>query len=96
MKNIEEFIDRIVAEKGFDHKDPEVLAQIKADLMSRLEDRINAMILSNLPGDKLEEFDKLLDTNDELATNEFLKNNIPDVEEKLAAEMLEFKSIYLG
>lgn len=96
MKNIEEFIDRIVAEKGFDHKDPEVLAQIKADLMSRLEDRINAMILSNLPGDKLEEFDKLLDTNDEIATNEFLKNNIPDAEEKLATVMLEFKSIYLG
>lgn len=96
MKNIEEFIDRIVAEKGFDHKDPEVIAQIKADLMSRLEDKINAMILSNLPGDKLEEFDKLLEANNEEATDTFLTNNIPDIEEKLATEMLEFKSIYLG
>ncbi|MDQ5928404.1 MAG: hypothetical protein QG594_178 [Bacteroidota bacterium] len=96
MKNIEEFIDRIIAEKGFDVKDPEVLAQIKTDLTSRFEDRLNAMIISNLPGDKLEEFNTLLDTNNEEEVNTFLKNNIPEIEEKLAAEMLEFKSIYLG
>ncbi len=96
MKNIEEFIDRIIAEKGFDTKEPEVLAQIKADLMSRFEDCVNAMIVTNLPEDLLEEFSKILDDEDEEKTNAFLMANIPDVEEKLAAEMLEFKSMYLG
>ncbi len=97
MNNIiEDFINRIVTEKGLEHKDPEVLAQIKADLMSRFEDRLNAMILSNLPSDKLEDFNKLLDSKNDEAINEFLKNNVPDVEEKLATEMLEFKSLYLA
>lgn len=96
MHNLEEFIDRIVAEKGFDTKDPEVLAQIKADLLGRLEDRINAMILSELPQDKLEEFEKMLDAGNGEAINNFLKENISDAEQKLATVMLEFKSIYLA
>ena len=48
MNTIINFIDQLVAEKGFETEDVEVLDQIKSDLMTRLEDRINAMIINNI------------------------------------------------
>lgn len=95
MKNIEEFIDRVIEEKGIKTKTPEVLDQVKIDLTSRLEDSFNAMVLTNLPEDKLEEFNNLLDTGNEEEINNFIAKNVPDIEQKLAEVMLEFKSSYL-
>jgi uncharacterized Fe-S cluster-containing radical SAM superfamily protein len=96
MNNIQEFIDLLVTEKGFSNQNEEVLAQIKSDLMSRFEDRVNAMIVTNLSPEKYEEFEKVLDANDQDATTQFIMSNIDGIEEKLAKEMLDFKSIYLG
>lgn len=95
MKNIEQFIEKVVEEKGFDKKDPEVVAQIKADLTSSLEDRIDAMILANIPEDALTSFEKVLDGGNEEELNTFVKQYIPDLDEKLAVEMLTFKNMYL-
>ena len=96
MKTIEEFIDLLVLEKGFDTKDQAILDQIKSDLTSRFEDRINAMIITNLSEDLLPEFEKLLDSNNQEEINTFLKKHIPGIEEKLASEMLQFKNMYLS
>lgn len=96
MKNLDEFIDSLVKEKGFDTKDPEVLAQIKSDLTSRVEDRINAMILRNLPEDLLSEFERIVGGGNDKDIESFVKEHIPDMEEKLVSELLAFKSSYLG
>jgi hypothetical protein len=96
MKNLDEFIDQLVEAKGFDTKDPEVITQIKADLMSRLEDRINAMILRNMPEDLLSEFEQIMVSNKEGEVEAFVQKNIPDMEEKLVTELLTFKNMYLG
>lgn len=96
MKNLDEFIDQLVEEKGFDTKDPEVITQIKADLMSRLEDRINAMILRNMPEDLLSEFEQIMVSNKEGEVEAFVQKNIPDMEEKLVTELLTFKNVYLS
>lgn len=96
MQNLNEFIDQLVEAKGFDTKDPEVITQIKKDLMSRLEDRINAMILRNMPEDLLPEFEQIMVSNKDGAVEEFVKKNIPDMEEKLVTELLAFKAMYLG
>lgn len=96
MKNLDEFIDSLVKEKGFDTKDEEVLAQIKSDLMSRVEDRINAMVMRNLPDDLLPEFEKIINSQKEGEVESFVKEHIPDMEGKLISELLAFKSMYLG
>ena len=96
MKNLDEFIDQLVEAKGFDTKDPEVITQIKRDLMSRLEDRINAMILRNMPEDLLSEFEQIMVSNKEGEVEAFVQKNIPDMEEKLVTELLTFKNMYLG
>jgi len=96
MENVQDFVNRLIKDKGFENKDGEVLAQIREDLSSRIEDRINAMIMINMPEDSLEEFEKILDSHNEDEIEKFVKSKIENIEEKVAAELIEFKNIYLG
>src|SRR3989338_1547769 len=59
---LEQYVDRLIEEKGLPVMDAEELAQINSDLSDRLEDRFNASILEHMPSHKLEEFEKILDT----------------------------------
>lgn len=96
MNDFSKIIDTLVEEKGFDEKDPEVISQIKADLQDRLEDKVNAMILRELPEDSLDEFNTLLDRDEEKELTSFIKKYIPDIDEKVAIELLSFRQMYLG
>lgn len=96
MKNIEEFVDRLIKDKGFNESDPDVVAQMRLDLLDRVENRINAMILSNIKTENIESFKKVLDEGSEEQIQEFVKKDVPDIDEKVAMELLTFKNIYLG
>ena len=96
MKTIEDFVDKLVEDKGFNEQDPDVIAQMKTDLVDRVENRINAMILVNMNSEKLTDFEKILESGSEEQIQEFVKREIPDIDEKVAAELLTFKNIYLG
>jgi hypothetical protein len=96
MKNIEEFVDKLVSEKGFDTQDPEVLAQIKSDLLERVGDRVNAMIMSAMPEEKLSEFEGVLDSKDDEKIANYVKEQIPDIDERTATVLLSFKNSYLS
>lgn len=92
---MKEFIQNLLKEKGIEGLEKEIMEQLEKDLLSRLEDRINAMIISELGGDKLEDLNTLLDADDEKALSSFYENNIENLEEKIAAEMLAFHSSYI-
>jgi DNA-directed RNA polymerase subunit F len=96
MKTIEDFVDKLIQDKGFKEEDPDVIAQMKQDLLDRVENRINAMILSNIKPEKIEDFKKILDEGTEEQIQEFVKSDVPDIDEKVATELLTFKNIYLG
>jgi len=97
-KMYDQFIEQLVKEKGLDYLETDVLAEVKSDLLERLEDKINAMILKNLPADTLAEFEKLLDNekSDSKQMNEFLNKYIPDLTEKISAELMQFRNVYLN
>ena len=97
MENIEEFVAKLVEEAGM-NKDLEedVFDQLKKDLKDRLQNRINAVILSQVPEHKLEEFEKLLDSGDEKAMQAFCSQNIPNLAELIAAEFLSFRNRYIA
>ena len=96
MENLEKFVDELVEQKGFNEKDPEILKQIKLDLLDRVEDRINAMIMENLPADQLEAFEEKLDTGTDEEIQTFVKHHIPDLKDRVAFELVSFKSMYLS
>lgn len=95
--SIQTFIDGIIEEKGMESLDPEVLTQLKQDLSSRVEDRINAAIVDSLPDHKRAEFSSLLDQSpSEDIIQSFLKSNISNFEALVAAELVKFREIYLA
>ncbi len=96
MDNLEKFVDELVEQKGFGQKDPEVLEQIKLDLLDRVEDRINAMIMTQLPSTALSDFEEKLDTGTDEEIQTFVRSHIPDLKERVAFELVSFKNMYLS
>jgi hypothetical protein len=95
--DLQTYVDRLVEEKKFPGDlGSKVLDQIKSDLLSQVEDRINAVIVNNLAADKLEEFNTLLDSDaKDSEVQAFLSENIPDLAQIIASELIVFKQSYL-
>jgi len=93
------FANNIFEEKKYPNNlDKEVSDQIKSDILSALEDRINAVIISNLPEDKLDIFNEMLDREEikDEEVQKFCSENIKNLEELIAAELIIFKQSYLS
>ena len=94
---VSDFIDKLVVEAGMNEDlDEDVFTQLKKDLKERLENRVNAVILSQIPEYKLEEFEKLLDSGNAEATQAFCNENIPNLSELIASEFLAFRNRYVS
>ena len=92
---LESFVEKLLIEKGMGGLDPEVFAQLQADLADRLETLINAEILKRIPEDNLAEFDKLLDGEDEQALHNFCHVHIPNMEQMVAEVLIDARQAYL-
>ena len=95
---LETFVDTLLKEKGVAVEDVEVQTQLKADLLSRVEDRVNAEMLAALPPEHLEAFEKLVSDAGSTADQSvaFLKEKITDYSEVLARTLLAFRTAYLS
>ncbi len=93
---LEQFVDRLLQEKQLDQTDPEILAELKKDLLSRVEDHVNAAILGEIPGDKLEEFNALLESGNSEQIVQYCQTNVPDFQNVIALTLSNFRNIYLG
>jgi len=96
MNDLEQFIEQLIKDKGFEDKDPEVLLQIKSDLTGRLEDRIDAMVINSMNESDLPLFEKVLESGNKEEIEKFTTEHIPDLTERIANELLNFRNIYLG
>lgn len=94
---LEEYIDRLIEEKGFPDLTDEVRAQVKADLLTRLNDTINAKVIAALSDEDLGGFEKLVDANaSQEDVQKYIEAKIPDSTSFLAGVLLEFRKNYLG
>ncbi len=96
MHALSEFIDRLIEEKRFAVTDTDVLRQIRSDLTERVEDRVNATILENIPTEKLEEFSAFLDRANAEQIQEYCRKNIPNLDELIAEALVGFRDTYLN
>lgn len=91
------YLNELVKQKpDFNDLDSEVIEQIKQDLRPRIESFVNISILKNVPEDKLEEFEKILDTNNPVQIQDFCSKNIPDLNQIVAIALANFRDSYLG
>lgn len=94
---VSKFIDQLIEEVEMNKNlEEDISVQLKEDLKERLQNRINVVILSQIPESKLEEFEKLLDAGDEKATQAFCSENIPNLAELIASEFLGFRNRYIS
>lgn len=96
MHALTEFVDRLIEEKRFAVTDPDVLRQIRLDLTERVEDRVNATVLENIPTEKLEEFSAFLDRASAEQVQEYCRKNIPNLDEAIAEALVGFRDTYLN
>jgi len=95
--NLEAFVSQLVEEKGLNYLDEETLTQVKSDLMERLENRINAVIIANLPSADLVDFEQKLESKiSEEEIQAYCSTKIPNLPEIVAAELLAFRQSYLN
>ncbi|EKD33189.1 MAG: hypothetical protein ACD_76C00073G0004 [uncultured bacterium] len=93
---LESFVDKLIVEKGLSNLEPDVLEQVKKDLIVRAEQRINAEIIAALPPEKLEEFEQMLSkgAGDE-EKQLFLSQHISDMPTIVASALMQFRNTYL-
>jgi len=98
MFDLESFAESLLAENKYlaSVDDPEILEQMKEDLVDSIDDHINAMILAEMPPNKLIQFEKLVDANNEDKLSAFINANIPNLDMKLTQLLIDFKKTYLG
>lgn len=94
-EQINMFLDKLLAEKGMTGLDQEIYEQLRKDLYSRVEDRLNAAILDSLPKHVWPDFEKLLDQKEQKPIHDFLEKHIPDLQTVIASTLLSFRSVYL-
>jgi len=98
MFDIETYVDNLMQEsKRFTAVDDvDVLNKVKENLTDTVEDHINAMILAEMPPQKLVEFEKIVDSDNEAKMTAFISANIPNLDVKLTQLLIDFKKSYLG
>ena len=90
------FAEKLLKERGLENLEEEIFIQMRKDLRDRIEDRINVAIAGNIPPEKLEYFEKLLDQSDEKEIQLFCHRNIPNLTEITAGELTGFRKEYLN
>lgn len=95
--DINTFVDELIEAKNLVGIDGQVLDQMKKDLLDRVENRINAVIATNMPESAQDEFEKLVDSDssDEEVTK-FCSEKIPNLTELISTDLVQFRSVYLG
>jgi hypothetical protein len=92
---LDTFVTRLLEEKNLPAMDEEIFLQLKSDLKTRVEDRINTAILAQLKEEHLADFEALLTQADTETLQAFCKQSIPHFDEFIANEMLTFRKTYL-
>jgi len=91
------FLEKIIEEAHGPNISPELRESMIKDLSGRLQNHVFSCLIEAYPDEKKEEMDKFLLTDPtQEQTEEFLKNNIPNIHDVTASAMLEFRAIYVG
>lgn len=90
-----QFIAKLIDEKGLQGLDEEIRQQLHKDLMKRLEDRITRAIVSSLNDQQVTQLEHYIDTNQVDKIQDFLYKEGVNVNGVIASAMSEFHASYL-
>ena len=90
------FADYLVKQKNFQGLDQATYDMLVEDVYDRLEERVNAVILVNIPPEKVEELDKVLHSGTKDQLENFCRENVPNSQDLITEALVEFEKTYLG
>lgn len=94
---LEEFADNLLRERDLTNIDNDTRIQMREDLVGRLEQVTNKVVVENIPPEKLFEFERLIDNNSGMAEMQnFISENVPNINQKLTEAYFNFRRLYLG
>jgi len=94
---IEQFVENLLVERGLTAVDEAVLVEFRADLLTRIAERINAEMVAMLSPEAVDELNELLGNNAELEeVRGFFTSNVPNYQEVLARTLMDFRTAYLS
>jgi len=95
--NIQRFAENLLQEKDLENIDQKTRDIMREELVDRLEKVTNRVLVDNLPEDKLDEFESMIDKSATPAElQKFISDNVPDIENKLIDAYFDFRRLYLG
>lgn len=95
INGYETLVETILAARNVS-PDDEVYKQLRSNLVSQLEDCVNAAILNNIPEQELQEFRRILDVNSTEELLAFYARVIPNFQTIVVGEMLAFKNRFVA
>jgi len=96
MNILEQFVDRLLAEKGI-VADSAVMDEYRADLLTRVGERLNAEMVALLPAETVAELNDLLDTDPEPEVlREFFETHVSQYQDVLTRTLADFRTSYLS
>lgn len=98
IQSVDEFISQLLVDKGITDLEPEVEADLKAEMKTRLMDQINKAAVMQLSEEKAAELAGMVDNPDftDEKVTEFMQNSGVNLTEVALDTMLKFRSLYLG
>ena len=98
MDNLDVFINQLIDEKGLTGLDEETRKTVVDELKSSLTEQVNRAVLMELPDEKLDELDNMMNEGpvDEATLQAFLVDSGLDVNKIATETMIAFKAFYLG
>jgi hypothetical protein len=93
---IQSFVADLLEERHEFPPEAEEWYRTQAELTGRLEDRIRAALLENLPEEDLPELERLLDEGKAESLQAFFLRHIPNIEDVIVHELEEFRTEYLA
>jgi predicted RNA-binding Zn ribbon-like protein len=84
--------DNFLTSVGLAALPPEDKKKMLAHIYETLELRVGTRLASNMSDSQLDEFEKLMDTNDEAGALTWLETNVPNYKDVVAAELENLRS----
>ena len=98
MESVDQFIEQLIIDKGVSDIEPEILAEMKAEMKQKLLDQIDRAAVMKLSEEKATELAAKVDdpefTNEKMT--EFMANSGVDLTQVALETMLKFRTFYLG
>lgn len=95
--HLEEFAENLLQEKTLTNVDEATRMQMREDLVDRLEQVTDRVVVDNIPPEKLFEFEQLIDKHAKPAdVQKFISENVINLDQKLTEAYFNFRKLYLG